>query len=186
MTEHNPLIERYMQSFEAALQRHELPEWKEISADLRNHIAEALHYKPLDQVLEALGPAEVLARAYAVELRINPPADRPRSVVVRYLSVIGILAASSAASFIVVSALGSIAVGLFGSGLAVLIIGVVEALGVHLPGVQLAGVHPLFVVALGPILMLIGFLAGWALWIYVRALIGMLMRMLPRALQRLP
>jgi hypothetical protein len=29
--------------------------------------------------------------------------------------------------------------------------------------------------------MLIGVAAGWALWLYVRALIGMLQRTLPRA-----
>jgi hypothetical protein len=180
MSEPNPVIERYMTSFEAALQRHDLPEWREIGADLRSHIAEAQGYgKPLDQVMEALGPAETLARAYAVELKINP--DRRRSVVGGYLSVIGILAASGAVSFIAVTALGSIAIGLFGSGLGVLVIGLMEALGVHLPGVQLAGLNPLLVAALGPVLMLVGLLAGWALWLYVRALIGMLQRTLPRA-----
>ena len=133
-------------------------------------------------MLAALGPADTLARAYAVELKINP--DRRRSAIGGYLSVIGILAASGAVSFIVVSALGSIAVGLFGSGLGVLIIGVIEATGVHLPGVQLAGLNPLFVAALGPILMLVGLLAGWGLWLYLRALIGMLQRTLPRAWPR--
>ena len=98
--------------------------------------------------------------------------------------MIGILAASGAVSFIVVSALGSIAIGLFGSGLGVLVIGLIEALGVHLPGVQLAGLSPLLVAALGPVLMLVGLLAGWGLWLYVRALIGMLQRALPRAWPR--
>jgi len=183
MSEANPVIERYMASFETALQRHDLPEWKEIGADLRSHIAEALGYgKPLDEVLAALGPTDTLARAYAVELKINP--DRRRSAIGGYLSVIGILAASGVVSFIVVSALGSIAVGLFGSGVAVLVIGALEATGVHLPGVQLAGVHPLLVVALAPVLMLIGLIAGWALWLYVRTLIGMLQRALPRAWPR--
>src|SRR5688572_29011515 len=84
MSDQNPVIERYMASFEAALQRHDLPEWKEIGADLRSHIAEAQGYgKPLDEVLAALGPADTLARAYAVELKINP--DRRRSVIGGYL-----------------------------------------------------------------------------------------------------
>lgn len=182
MTEHqNPLIERYMQSFEAALRRYDLSEEKEIAADLRSHIDEALAYgKPLDDVLQALGPADALARAYAVELKLNPRESSGKAVG-RVLSVIGILAASGVVSFIVVSGLGSIAVGLFGSGFGMLIIGVIEAMGIHLPGVQLAGVDPLFVVALGPVIMLIGLAAGWALWLYVRALIGMLQKALPRA-----
>jgi uncharacterized membrane protein len=180
MSEPNPVIERYMSSFESALQRHDLAEWREIGADLRSHIAEAQSYgKPLDEVLQALGPADALARAYAVELKINP--DRRRSVIGGYLSVIGILAASGVVSFIVVSGLGSIAIGLFGSGLGMLVIGAIEAVGVRLPGVQLAGIHPLFVAALGPVVMLIGLAAAWALWLYVRALIGVLLRTLPRA-----
>jgi uncharacterized membrane protein len=180
MSDQNPVIERYMSSFEAALQRHELREWKEIGADLRSHIAEAQGYgKPLDEVLDALGPADTLARAYAVELKINP--ERRRSVIGGYLSVIGILAASGVVSFIVVAGLGSIAIGLFGSGLGMLVIGAVEAVGVHLPGVQLAGIHPLIVAALGPVIMLLGLAAGWGLWLYVSALIGMLLRTLPRA-----
>jgi hypothetical protein len=185
MSDLNPLIERYMKSFEDALQQHELPEWKEIAADLRSHIAEAQGYgKPLDEVLLALGPAETLARAYAVELKLNPRAERRGSVIGGYLSVIGILAASGAVSFIVVSALGVITMGLFSSGLGILVIGLIEAVGVHLPGVQLAGIHPLVVAALGPVLMLIALLAGWALWLYLRALIAMLQRALPRAWPR--
>jgi uncharacterized membrane protein len=181
MSEHNPLIERYMSSFEAALQKYDLREWKEIATDVRSHIAEALEYgKPLDDVLEALGPADVLARAYAVELKLNPRAG-PSQALGRVLSVIGILAASGVVSFIVVAGLGSIAVGLFGSGFGMLIIGIIEAMGIHLPGVQLAGLNPLFVVALSPVIMFVGLAAGWALWLYVRALINMLHKALPRA-----
>jgi uncharacterized membrane protein len=179
MTEHNPLIERYVSRFEDALQQYKLPEWREIAADLRSHIAEALDYgKPVDEVLQALGPADVLARAYAVELKLNP---RTGGAIGRIFSVIAILAASGAVSFIVVSGLGSIAIGLFGSGLGMLIIGAIEATGVHLPGVQLAGAPPLLIAALGPVIMLIGLAAAWGLWLYVRALIDMLRKALPRA-----
>lgn len=174
------VTERYMKSFESALQRYDLAEWKEIANDVRSHIAEAQGYgKSLDDILRGLGSGETLARAYAVELKLNP--QHQRSVIGGYLSVIGILAASGVVSFIVVSALGSIAVGLLGSGVAMLMIGAIEAIGIHIEGVQLANVHPLFVVALGPIIMLVGLLAGWGLWLYVRALVGMLRRTLPRA-----
>ena len=183
MTEHqNPLIERYMQSFDSALRRYDLSEEKEIAADLRSHIDEALAYgKPLDDVLQALGPADVLARAYAVELKLNPRESGGKAIG-RLLSVIAILPATGVLSFLVVSGLGLMAVGFFGSGFAMVVIGVVEGLGVHLPGVQLAGVHPLLVVALGLAIMLVGLVTGWALWLYVRAMIGMLRRLVPRAL----
>ncbi len=62
-----------------------------------------------------------------------------------------------------------------------LTIGVVEAMGIHLPGVQLAGIHLLFIFVPGPVIMLVGLAAGWGVWLYVRALINMLSKVLPRA-----
>lgn len=182
MSEQSLPIERYMSAFQAALQRYGVAEWQDIGADLRSHIAEALQFgKALDEVLRALGPADVLARAYAVELKMNRPANTTMNVINRVLGVLGILAASGIVSFIVVTGLGSIAVGLFGSGVGILTIGLIEAMGIHLPGVQLAGLPPLLVAAIGPVFMLVGAAAGWLLWLYVRALIGMLRRTLPRA-----
>ncbi len=182
MSEQNPAIGLYMASFESSLQQYGLLEWREIAFDLRSHIAEALDYgKPLDAVLEGLGAADVLARAYAIELKMNPRPDRRGRLIGRILSVLGIISASGIVSFIVVTGLGSIAVGLFGSGLGMLIIGAIEAMGIHLPGVQLAGIHPLFIVVLGPVVMLVGLVAGGGVWLYVRALINALRRALPRA-----
>jgi uncharacterized membrane protein len=182
MSEQNPVIDRYMASFESSLQHYDLLEWREIASDLRNHIAEALEYgKPLDAVLEGLGGADVLARAYAVELKLNPRPDSRGRAIGSVLSVLGIVSASGIVSFIIVAGLGSIALGLFGSGFGMLIIGAIEAMGIHLPGVQLAGIHPLFIVALGPVIMLVGLAAGWGVWLYVRALIDVLRKALPRA-----
>lgn len=176
----NPLIERYMQSFESALRRYDLSEEKEIAADLRSHIDEALAYgKPLDDVLQAIGPADVLARAYAVELKLNPRESSGKAVA-RILSVITILPATGLLSFIVVAGLGSLALGFLASAFAMIVIGAIEAIGVHLPHVQLAGVHPLLVVGMGLVTMLIGLVTGWALWLYVRAMVGMLRRLLAR------
>jgi hypothetical protein len=187
MNQQNPLIERYITSFAAALQRHDLLEWKEIAGDVRSHISEALQYgKPLEDVLKALGPADALARAYAVELQMNPRSGAS-SVVGRFLAVFGILAASGLVTFIVLGVLGSIAVAFIGSGVAVVIIGAIEAMGVHLPHVQLAGMHPLAVAfGIGPVVILIGVLAAWALWLYMRALVNMLRKTLPRTLSPAP
>ena len=74
----HPVIERYLRRFETAFDEFEVADRTEIVEELRNHIAEARAAgKPLDGVLEALGSADVLARAYAVELALHPrdPAD---------------------------------------------------------------------------------------------------------------
>jgi uncharacterized membrane protein len=181
MTEHNPLIERYMSRFEDALQQYKLPEWREIAADLRSHIAEALAYgKPIDDVLNALGGADVMARAYAVELAINPPRTKPNWIIVA-LKVGAIVAATGMMSFLVVVGLGSVAMGFTASGLALIVICLIEAMGTHLPGVQMAGMHPLVVMLFGPPMLLLGIGAGWALWLYMRFIVRALRKAIPRA-----
>lgn len=182
MNEKNPVIERYISAFDAALQQYDLPERREIVSDVRSHIDEALQYgKPLDEVLQSLGPAEALARAYAVELKMNPKTNGAGQAIGRFFGVLGILSFSGLVSFIVVTTLGSIAISFFGSGLIVLVIGLIEATGVHLPYVQMAGIHPLLVAALGPVMMLVGYAAGWGVWRYMRAVASMLRKTLPRA-----
>src|SRR5262245_57632785 len=119
-----------MAHFTAALDRHNVPERQEIAADVRSHIDEALAYdQPLDDVLKALGPADALARAYAVELLMHPPPDRRVRAVGRFFSLVGLLAAGSIVTLIVVGTLGSIGVGFIGSGLAAIVIGAFEAAG---------------------------------------------------------
>ena len=180
MTEENPLIARYMSRFEEALQIHKLREWRDIAADLRSHIAEAQGYgKPLDEVLAALGPADALARAYAVELTMNPPNTRA-NLIMRWLKVAGMLAAGSFVSFIVVSFLGPIALAFTGSGIVIIVITAIEAAGVHLPNVQLAGLHPLLVMLLGPPMIAIGLGAGWLLWLHARFVVRVVRRSLPQ------
>lgn len=182
MTSAHPQIERYMSRFDAALRRHGLREWAEISSDLRSHIDEAIGYgKPVEAVLRALGPAESLARAYAVELLMEHPAGPRRGALGRYLGLAGLLAAGSVVTLLVVMTLGSIGVGLLGSGVVLVVIGALEAVGVHLPGVRLAGLPPLAVLAMGPVVFALGWGAAWALWRYLRFAAGALMRVLPRA-----
>lgn len=180
MSEENPLIARYMARFEEALQQHRLREWREIAADLRSHIAEAQGYgKSLDEVIAALGPADVLARAYAVELTMNAP--RPSNIVLRVLKVAGILAASSFLSFIVGGVLGTIAVGFTGSGILIVVLCVLEGVGVHIPGAHYAGLSPWLIMLIGPPLAALGIGAGWLLWRYVFFLTATLRRAIPRA-----
>jgi hypothetical protein len=73
----HPVVARYMASFEASIAALDPGERLAIAQEIRNHIAEATAAgKPLDDVLRSLGPAETLARAYVVELLMNPRTQR--------------------------------------------------------------------------------------------------------------
>ena len=77
MTLGHPVVERYLTRFDAAISEFEFAEREEVTREIRNHIAEAQAAgRALDAVLQALGPADVLARAYAVELALNPQGRR--------------------------------------------------------------------------------------------------------------
>lgn len=91
MTDANPVLQRYMTSFEAALKPFDSAG---IVSDLRRHIGEAQALgKPLDEVLASIGPAESAGAARLARrrqrqlhhqqrsaagdvLRVNPPAMR--------------------------------------------------------------------------------------------------------------
>jgi uncharacterized membrane protein len=170
-----------MATFAASLKAFDCAESDDIVGDLRGHIAEAQALgKPLDAVLQSIGPAEALARAYAVELELNPRGARLQRTLRGVLRVAGILTAASVVSLLVVGALGSIAMAFTASGLVVIVIGAIEAAGVHLPAVQLAGLSPWLVMATGPVFIAIGLAAFAGLWVYFRALAGVLRRSLPR------
>ena len=77
MIQRHPVVERYLTCLESAINEYEFPERQEITDEIRNHIAEATAAgQGLAAVLETLGPADVLARAYAVELGLNPRGRR--------------------------------------------------------------------------------------------------------------
>jgi uncharacterized membrane protein len=166
---------------EAEVRGLECPEPDEIVDEIRNHIAEAhAAGKPLDAILQALGPADVLARAYAVELLLHPRTRQPTRAFARNLSVAGVVAASSIATLIVVSTLGSIGLGFSLSGLIVFVVGLFEAAGVHLPGVEMGGLPPAFPIVLGPALLVLGVAALVGLRMYVRFIVRTLRRVLGR------
>jgi len=169
MTHEHPALARYLKSFEAELKRHGLRDHGEIVAEIRNHCAEALAMNQTpDAVLEALGQPHILARAYAMELLMTRTPQQSR--LARIVTLTSILAASGVGTLLVVMALGSIAVGFIGSGIALIVIGAIEAAGIHIPHVQLAGLHPLVVAAIGPFVAIVGVGAAWALWRYMRFL----------------
>ena len=171
MMEEHPLVERYLSAFEAALLAFNVPETKEVVVEIRSHIAEALaEGKSLTSVLAALGPAEDLARGYAVELTLNPRSDRRPSFLLRTLRLMGILVVGSIVTFIVVSLLGTIGIGFTLSGILIVVIAGFEAIGIHFPFVQTGGLPPSAFFLLGTGIFVVGAGALYALRHYLRFL----------------
>ena len=179
MTLEHPLTTRYLGKLTNALSALDLAERREVVEEIRDHIADATTAgRPLDQVLEALGPVDQLARAYKVELLLNPKDRRePRSW--RWLRVVGLIALGSLPTFIICVVLGSIGLSLSLSGVVVFVAGVAAYSG-DLPGWVQMDAPPWVAVVLGPPLMLIGLLALAGLVVYVRFVARIVRRVLPR------
>lgn len=114
MSSINPLVQRYLAEFRAGLTRLGEQERRELCLEIESHIHEALGAgESLAVVLERLGPADRLARAYAAELLLQ---GHPQgSVGIRgFLSAASILAGTSLTSLAVVPLLATVA---FGFGL---------------------------------------------------------------------
>ncbi len=143
----HPLVERYVTRLETELGSLACPESQDIVDEIRNHIAEASAVgRPLDAILEALGPADILARAYAVELALNPRDRRVRAFT-KFIQLAGLVAVTSFGALIVVGGLGLVGIGFSASGLVMFVIGVLESADIHLPGVQMNGISPMWAIA---------------------------------------
>ncbi len=169
MTQEHPVVRRYMTHFEQAMEEFDFPAREEVTHEIRNHIAEACAAgKELDAVLQSLGPADALARAYAVEILLNRRANRRVQRLFGSLRIAGLVALTSFATFMIVGVLGMIGIGFVPIGLAIILIGVLEQVGIHLPGVQMNGVAPVWAMALGLVPCLVGFVALFGLRFYIR------------------
>jgi uncharacterized membrane protein len=171
----HPVVARYMATLGASIRGIDSDERAAIEQEIRSHIAESTAAgKSLDAVLTALGPAEALARAYTVELLMNPR-DRRLTSVLAFLKLSATIVVGSFATLIVVAILGSIGVSLTASSVVVFAIGVLETSGIHLPGVELNGVPPEWVITLAAPFFAIGVVALVLLTKYIR-FVGRAMR----------
>lgn len=177
MTPDHPLAVRYVDKLNQALGDLAPTERTEILTEIRNHIADAnAAGTPIEDVLHALGPAEQLARGYRVELLLNPKAPAPRSD--RWLRVIGLLAAGSLPTFIIVVTLGAIGVSLSLSGPVVLLAGIAKS-GGYAPSWVTMDCAPWVAMMLGPALTAAGVLSFWGLVVYVKFLARLVRRVVP-------
>jgi uncharacterized membrane protein len=172
MTEEHPLVERYLSRLQDGLTLMPAADRDEVVRDIRSHIAEATAAgTSLESVLTTLGPAEALARAYAVELVLNPaPGRPPMSGVQRFFALAGILALTSIPTLVIVVTLGAVGISFVVSGFAVFAAGIIDLLGISLPFIDdpVSDVHPAFAVAVGPVLMVAGAAALMGLSKYLR------------------
>src|SRR6185436_10296040 len=119
-------------------------------------------------VLAALGSAEDLARAYAVEMTLNPRGERKPSFVLRALRLASIFVVGSLVTMIVVTVLGSIGITFALSGAAVAVFAAIETAGVHVPFLQLGGLPPSVAILIGIAIFILGVGALYALRNYMR------------------
>jgi uncharacterized membrane protein len=175
-------VSTYLAAFEAEARGFGLSEAQDIANDVQSHINEAVEYgKPLDEVLAALGTPKALARAYAVELLMGKPkVDSNVGRFSQLLTLAALVAFGGLLTLIVVTSLGSIGLSFVLSGILLFVLGLLEAVGVHLPHVQTGGMSPWLVAALGPVMFAVGWGALLLLWSYVRFAGRQLVRALPR------
>lgn len=173
----HPVAARYLEQLDRALAALGPDERREIVREIDNHIADALRAgRPIDEVLQALGPAEALAKAYTVESLLNPRSKAPRSD--RWLRLLGFLAIAGLPSFIVIVTLFAFGVSMTLSGIAVFVASLLVMTGVVWIDIN---PHPIAGALLGLPIAALGVLAIWGLVAYVRFITRLAKQMLARA-----
>jgi uncharacterized membrane protein len=180
MTDNHPLVERYLRALDAALTDLAPTERTEVVAEIRQHIADATAAgKPIDVVLQSLGPVEALARAYQLELLVTPRATAPRQPRSdRWLKILGLIAIGSLPTFVIVVTLGTLGLSLSLSGLAVIIAGAADSVGA-LPSWVNMDVEPWVGIVLGVVITLVGVLCSIGTVAYVKFVVRLVRRILP-------
>jgi uncharacterized membrane protein len=183
MTANDPTATRYLSQFRVCLERYRVPSPDEIVIDLGNHISEATGAgKPVAVVIAALGSPDKLARAYAIELLLNPPKESRTTAVMRVLRITGLLVAGGFFSLFIVFTLGLIGLALLATGPALIVGGVLQSLGDHPWWINTGNLSPLAVISLGPLALAVGAGICWILWRYIRMTARTMRKILPAPL----
>ena len=180
MTQELPLVTRYLTAFDAELSALAPAERAEVVAEIRQHIADATTAgKPIDDILQSLGPVEAVARAYQLELLVSPrPSAPPQPRSDRWLRIIGLLAIGSLPTFIIVVTLGTVGLAFTVSGVAVVVAGIVDQVGT-LPGWVTMDIPGWMAVVLGLFIAVLGILASWGTIAYLRFVARVVRRVVP-------
>lgn len=180
MTTELPLVNRYLDALNAALTQLAPVERREVVAEIRQHITDATDAgKPIDEVLQSLGPVEALARAYQLELLVSPRPNAPKAPRSdRWLRIIGLLAVISLPTLIIVVTLGSIGLSFTLSGMAVFIAALADSAGT-LPSWVTMDVEPWIAIVGSVAMFLIGLLCSWGTIAYLRFVVRVIRRVMP-------
>lgn len=167
MTEAHPVIERYLTRLNDGLTDLAPRDRQEVLQDIRSHLAEAMAAgRGLDAAIESLGPADALARAYAVELLLNPRRITERRD--RLLKIAGLVAAGSLPALFMVILLGGVGATLIAAGVVAVIAGVLDGFGALPSFVQTSGLPPVLTVLIGVGMTALGILGLIGLRRFVR------------------
>jgi uncharacterized membrane protein len=160
MTVEHPAAARYLAALDAALADLDARERIEVVQEIGQHLRDAqADGKPLDEALTALGPADALARAYRVELLLNPKDGRRRGRN-RWLRIASVIAIGSLPTFIILVVLFALGLSFTVSGMMVFAAGIWVASAGALPDwVAPLGVPPSVAIAMGIPLTAIGIAA---------------------------
>ncbi len=181
MTEPHPVVERYLARFTEALGDLAPAERTEVVQEIRSHLAEATAAgRSLESAIESLGPASALARAYEVELLVNPRTPvKTLSRLDRFLRIAGLVAVGSIPTITIVAVLGALGGSFIFAGIAVFAAGVMGVAGALPPWVRM-DVHPAVAVLLGPCMVVTGIVAVYGLVRYIKLLARTVRAVLPQ------
>ncbi len=181
MIETHPAAARYLARLRAALASVPAAERDEIVGEIAQHVNDAAAAgRSIDAVLQALGPADTLARAYAVELALNAPPALGR--VDRALTIVGLVTIASLPSFLVVVILGAFGLAFTAAGVAVFAAGIAALID---PALVPDLTVPRWVcLVVGLPLAAVGIAAFFAVYYYVRGLARLTQQTLKRVRQR--
>jgi uncharacterized membrane protein len=178
VSETHPAVARYLARLREELAGIADRERADIVREIEDHVADAAAAgRSIDEVFASLGPADALARAYAVELALNPARPVPGRID-RVLTVIGLLTVASLPSFVIAVVLGAVGVALTAAGVGVLGAGIVALVRPEL--VPDLTVSPWVCFVAGPSLMALGLAALAGLYLYARFLVRVTVQTLRR------
>jgi len=180
MTMDHPLVNRYLSDLNGALTQLAPTERAEVVTEIRQHIEDATAAgRPIDEILQALGSVDALARAYQLELLVTPRANapaQPRSD--RWLKILGLLALGSLPTFIIVIVLGTIGLSFTLTGIALVAAGIADSAGA-LPIWVRNDLEPWLAIVAGVALTILGLLSSWGTIAYLRFVVRLVRRVVP-------
>jgi uncharacterized membrane protein len=181
MTHADPELAAYFAALDDALSMLGPAERGAVLAEIHQHVADAIHANtPVADIVRSLGPVDAMARAYELELLVNPRTDVSGRPSQRAVRVVALLAVGSVTTLVVMTGLGALAMMLSLSGLGLVLAGAAETSDA-LPAWFAGDVEPWVAIVVGVVMVVAGIVAGAATVGYVKHAIDVMRRVIPTA-----